>query len=183
MVWALLASSAAWVAYAASQNNALATLGVGTLVASSSLPVDALVGFVFAIPRSIQERAEIKQIGDGVFGKAGGPLELIVNANLSINHEPDSALDQKKIRDYGANLSLAWTAPNRLTGRLPGNSEFSTIALSFSGEFRRLADIGENMGSAQPKIDLPSRAASSFRCRSLTRRAPRRAAKTISRSA
>ncbi len=99
--------------------------------------------------------SEIKLIGDGLFLGGGGPLELIVNANLAINHEPDSALGQNTIRDYGANFSLAWTTKNRLTDRLPGSSEFSTIALSFSGEFRRLADIGENVGTAQLRIDLP----------------------------
>jgi hypothetical protein len=140
----------------ARQANAAATKAMTSAIEEfqSETPLFSL-GYTLNRTVAGSDYSEIKLIGDGLFLGGGGPLELIVNANLSINHEPDSALGQKTIRDYGANFSLAWTAPNRLTGRLPGSSEFSTIALSMSGEFRRLEDIGENVGTVQLKIDLP----------------------------
>lgn len=99
--------------------------------------------------------SEVKLIGDGLLPWTKLPLQPVVNAAVSFNHEPDAMLDQETIRDFSATLSLASTMMNPLAGAFGDPDPFSKVGFSLSAAYRRLNGIDKNLATIQANFQLP----------------------------
>lgn len=81
--------------------------------------------------------------------KSAGGMNIIANGGISFYHRPDRALNQQRVRDIAAALSLEGTA-----GRSPfmlESADESRITFAFTGRYQRMF---ENRGVAGRKADI-----------------------------
>jgi len=102
------------------------------------------------------DHSDLRFVLDGVPDRIfGGWLQrqhLTINAFVSLNHDPDAAIGQEALREYGVNISLNPTFQSPLHVR---GDEFSRIAISIAGSFERLAEIDANLGVVQGRLEWP----------------------------
>lgn len=82
------------------------------------------------------------------------PLSVLLNASLAVNHDPNEALKQETVREYGLSASLEKSMKNPI--RL-GNEEdgASRISLSLTGRYARLKDVNDDIGIVHGRIAVP----------------------------
>lgn len=86
------------------------------------------------------------------------PMKIVANAGVSVYNNPERALNQQKIRDFGVAVSLEGEANSPF---LKGTADLSKITYSFTGSFEHMKE-NEGMPTrkadiavAQFKVDIP----------------------------
>ena len=86
------------------------------------------------------------------------PLKLVANAWVALYHNPDPAINQERIRDYGIAISFEGKANNPFA---MSTSDLGKVTYSFSGRYQRmeenngLPDRKANIVVAQLKVEMP----------------------------
>ena len=83
-----------------------------------------------------------------LFERHVNPLDIILNAGVSVYNKPDPALNQDRIRDFDLSLALEGSARNPL--RIKGE-DLSKITYSFTFRYQRLME-NENIATRKPDI-------------------------------
>ena len=76
------------------------------------------------------------------------PVKVVANAWVSVYHNPDSMINQERVRDYGVAVSFEGKTNNPFATSAP---DLSKVIYSFSGRYQRMK---ENEGLLERKADI-----------------------------
>jgi len=76
------------------------------------------------------------------------PVKVVANAWVSVYHNPDSMINQERVRDYGVAVSFEGKTNNPFATSAP---DLNKVIYSFSGRYQRMK---ENEGLLERKADI-----------------------------
>jgi len=94
--------------------------------------------------------SDLKLLADGFID----PFDVLLNAGIALNHDPDAALNQSTIREFSFSGSIQAHFDNMFSNRF-NRQNVSRITLSGSGKYVRLENVDGDMGIFQAKLDIP----------------------------
>ena len=89
------------------------------------------------------------------------PFNVVANAFLSVYHDPNPGIGQRRVRDYGVSLDLEGEINNPF-GRRRSSDVVEPVTLSVGYQLSRLEEGSEMVHIAQAKVSIPISAGVTF---------------------